>query len=64
MGLEFGGLLGLLILAIDVWAIINVLGSPAGILAKALWTLVILALPVLGLIEWYFLGPRGTRIAA
>ena len=28
---------------------------------KLLWTIVVVLLPVLGLILWYFLGPRGGR---
>lgn len=59
MGIEVGGLLGLLILAADIWAIINVIQSGASTGAKVLWVLVILVLPVLGLIIWLLMGPRG-----
>ena len=59
MGLEVGGLLGLLILIGDVWAIINVAQSNASNGSKVLWIVVILVLPLLGLILWFFLGPRG-----
>ena len=53
------GIIGLIILALDIWAIINVWGSGASAGAKILWTLVILILPVVGLILWLLLGPRG-----
>jgi succinate dehydrogenase/fumarate reductase cytochrome b subunit len=57
---EFNGLIGLLILIADVWAIINILQSPATTGSKVLWTVVVLLLPVLGLLIWFFAGPRGT----
>lgn len=56
--LEFGGLIGLIILILDIIAIINVIGSSASIGAKVLWTLLILFLPLIGLIIWFFAGPR------
>ena len=55
------GLLGLLILIGDVWAIINIFQSSASTEKKLLWTVVVIVLPVLGLILWYFLGPRDGR---
>ncbi|WP_339480563.1 MULTISPECIES: PLDc N-terminal domain-containing protein [unclassified Pseudomonas] len=59
MGSTFNGLVGLIILALDIWAIINVLKSGAQIGMKILWVLLILLLPVLGLIIWAIAGPRG-----
>jgi hypothetical protein len=59
MRFEYGGILGLLILAGDIWAILNVFQSSESNGAKVAWTLVILVLPLLGLALWYFLGPRG-----
>jgi len=57
----YNGLLGLLILIGDVWAIINIFQSSASMEKKLLWTIIVLVLPVLGLILWFFLGPRGGR---
>jgi succinate dehydrogenase/fumarate reductase cytochrome b subunit len=57
----YNGLLGLLILIGDVWAIINIFQSSASNEKKLLWTIVVLVLPLLGLILWYFLGPRGGK---
>lgn len=62
MRLEYGGIPGLLVLAAEIWAILNVFQSAASNTAKVVWTLVILVLPVLGLVLWFFLGPRGSGI--
>ncbi|MBH3428737.1 MAG: PLDc N-terminal domain-containing protein [Pseudomonas sp.] len=59
MGSTFNGLVGLIILALDIWAIINVLKSGASVGIKIVWILLILLLPVLGLIIWAIAGPRG-----
>ncbi|MDB5979176.1 MAG: hypothetical protein JWQ69_191 [Pseudomonas sp.] len=59
MGSTFNGLVGLIILALDIWAIINVLKSGVEVGMKVLWVLLILLLPVLGLIIWAIAGPRG-----
>lgn len=55
------GFFGIIVLALDIWAIYNVLTSSASTLAKILWTIVILALPVLGFIVWLIAGPKGAR---
>ncbi|MDD2046521.1 PLDc N-terminal domain-containing protein [Pseudomonas putida] len=62
MGSTFNGLVGLIILVLDIWAIINVLKSGVGLGPKILWILLILLLPVLGLIIWAIAGPRGGRL--
>ncbi|SDN82642.1 PLDc N-terminal domain-containing protein [Vreelandella arcis] len=59
MGIEVGGLLGLIWLIIVVWAIIKVSKSSAGGLSKLLWILVLLFFPLVGLIVWFLLGPKG-----
>lgn len=58
MGIEVGGIIGLIILALDIWAIINIIGSSASTGAKVVWTLLVLILPVIGLLIWLFAGPR------
>ncbi|ABD06171.1 PLDc N-terminal domain-containing protein [Rhodopseudomonas palustris] len=58
MGIEFGGLLGLIILALDIWAIFRVIQSGASTGAKVLWVILILVLPVVGLIIWWLAGPK------
>ncbi|QLC74619.1 PLDc_N domain-containing protein [Pseudomonas sp. LPB0260] len=59
MGSTLNGLLGLIILALDIWAIINVVKSGADTGKKVLWVLLIIFLPVIGLIIWALAGPRG-----
>lgn len=59
MGIEVGGLLGLIILILDVWAIVKIMESGATTGGKVIWIVVIVLLPVLGLLVWFFFGPRG-----
>ncbi len=58
MGIEVGGLLGLIWLIIVVYAIVKTAGSSAGTGSKVLWIVLILLLPVLGVILWFLLGPK------
>ena len=58
MGLEVGGLFGLIILSFDVWAILKVFQSSAGNGAKVFWTVLILVLPIIGFLIWLVAGPR------
>ncbi|WP_029131724.1 PLDc N-terminal domain-containing protein [Sedimenticola selenatireducens] len=60
MGIEVSGLLGLLVLIADIWAIVNVFQSRAGTGSKVLWVVLILVLPVVGFILWLLLGPKST----
>lgn len=55
------GFLGLVILILDIWAIINIVQSNASTGAKVLWVVLVLLLPVVGLIIWFFAGPRGRK---
>jgi len=56
--MEFGGILGLIVLALDIYAIVKIFQSGASTGAKVLWILLVLILPVLGLIIWFFAGPK------
>ena len=58
MDFRYSGILGVLILAGDIWAIINIFQSSVSNEKKLLWILVVVMLPLLGLILWFFLGPR------
>jgi hypothetical protein len=58
------GILGLLVLIADIYAIISILSSRASTGSKLLWTLLVLVLPVIGVIIWFFAGPRGKTAAA
>ena len=57
--LEISGLFGLIILILDVYAIVKTVQSNATTGVKVAWIVVILLLPVLGLLLWLFLGPKG-----
>jgi len=61
MNFGYSGILGLLILAGDIWAIMNIFQSSASNEKKLLWILVVVLLPLLGLILWFFLGPRDRK---
>lgn len=54
----FGGIGGLILLGLDIWAIISVVGSGASAGRKALWVLLIVVLPLLGFLVWLVAGPR------
>ena len=56
--MEVGGILGVVILILDIWAIFQIVGSSASTGAKILWSLLIILLPVIGLAIWYLAGPR------
>jgi hypothetical protein len=57
-GYGMHSLWGVLVLIGDIWAIINIFNSSASNEKKALWIIVVILLPLIGLILWYFLGPR------
>jgi hypothetical protein len=54
----YTGIFGLIVLALDIWAIVPVVNSNAASGTKVIWVLVILILPILGFIAGYFAGPR------
>ena len=59
--MQYQGLGGLIVLVADVWAIVNIFQSGADTGHKVLWTVLVILLPVLGFILWYFLGPKTGR---
>ncbi len=61
MNVGSNGLWGLLILAGDIWAIINIFQSSVSNEKKLIWIVAVVLLPLLGLILWYFLGPRDSK---
>ncbi len=50
------GLLGLLVLVLDIVAIVSVIAGSGSLGHKLLWTLLILLLPVVGMILYFLLG--------
>ncbi len=59
IGYGANSLVGLVVLVLDIWAIISIVQSTASNEKKALWVILVVILPLIGLILWYFLGPRG-----
>jgi succinate dehydrogenase/fumarate reductase cytochrome b subunit len=57
----YHGIWGLLLLAAAVWAVLNIAQSSASNEKKALWIVLVVVLPVVGFILWYFLGPRSGK---
>ncbi|MEM1375814.1 MAG: PLDc N-terminal domain-containing protein [Pseudomonadota bacterium] len=62
--LELTGLFGILLLVLDVWAIYRTFESSASTAKKAVWTVVIFLLPLLGLILWFLFGPKDRPVFA
>jgi succinate dehydrogenase/fumarate reductase cytochrome b subunit len=58
---RYQGLGGIIILVADVWAIVNIFQSGASTADKVLWTVLVVVLPILGFILWFFLGPRTAK---
>jgi len=54
----FSGLIGLIIFALDVWAIAQIINSRAESTRKIIWIVVVAFLPVVGLVAWYLAGPK------
>lgn len=50
-------IIGLLILIADIYAIFKIFESKGPVPTKAVWAIVILLLPVIGLLLWWFVGP-------
>ena len=61
MGLGNHSIWGLLVLAADVWAVLQIAQSSVSNEKKALWIVLVVVLPLVGLILWYFLGPRSGK---
>lgn len=59
--MELTGFLGLIFLVLALYAIVKVLQSRAGALAKAIWIAIILFFPILGFFVWLIFGPSSPR---
>lgn len=53
-----GGVLGLLILVLDIIAIVDLLKSSMDTGKKALWIILILILPVIGMVLYFLIGKK------
>ena len=59
MGMEYSGILGIIVLVLDIYAIVKIAQSSAEPLWKAIWIVLVIVLPVIGLIIWFLFGPKG-----
>lgn len=53
-----GWIFSLIVFVLDVWAIASIINTDVPNRTKILWILLIVLLPVLGLIIWWFAGPK------
>lgn len=53
-----GYVFGIIVFVLDVWAIASVINTSVSTGTKILWVALIAILPVLGLVIWYFMGPK------
>ena len=51
-------ILATIIFALDVWAIASIINTNESNGTKLIWILLVALLPVLGLIMWWFAGPK------
>lgn len=59
--MEYAGFGGLIVLALNIWAIVSIVGSGASTGSKVLWILLVLVLPIIGFIVWLITGPRARQ---
>lgn len=57
-GGSMGGILGLLVLVLDIIAIVDVLKSSMDTGKQALWIILILILPVIGMVLYFLIGKK------
>lgn len=55
--LKVGGIAGLIYLALFIYAVLNISGTPVSTGEKVLWILAILVFPLFGFLAWLALGP-------
>ena len=60
--MEVNGILGLIVLILDIFAIIKIAQSSEDTVKKILWALLVLILPVIGLVIWYLAGPGDKKL--
>ena len=51
-------ILGIVIFALDVWAIASIINTNVATSTRIIWILLVAILPVVGLIIWWLAGPK------
>lgn len=59
---ELSGFFGFILLVLDIWAIVSIVGSSVSTGKKVLWVLLVVILPLVGFIIWLLAGPRSQRV--
>jgi hypothetical protein len=62
LAMEINGILGLILLLADIFAIIKIAQSSASTGLKIVWIAIVLILPLVGLIIWFLMGPGDKKI--
>ncbi len=52
-----GGFIGLVSLLLTIWGVVAIVKSGADDVAKLVWVLIVLLLPIIGFVIWYLMGP-------
>lgn len=55
---ELTGIGGIILLALDIWALVSIFSSGATTGSKVLWSLLVILLPLVGFLLWLFFGPK------
>ena len=58
---QLSGLGGLLLLALDIYALVSIFSSRASTGARVAWSLGVIVFPLLGFLVWLLAGPRGSQ---
>lgn len=53
---------GLIVFALAIYAIVSIINSTAETGTKVVWILLVLILPIIGFIIWFFAGPRAGKV--
>lgn len=64
MDIQITGIGGFILLVLNVWAFVSIIGSNNSTGSKVLWCLLVLFLPLLGFIIWLLAGPRSASAKA
>lgn len=58
--LSLSGFGGLILLALDIWALVSIIGSGSSDGRKAIWVLLVFFLPLIGFLIWLIAGPKSS----
>lgn len=56
--MRMGYIFGIIIFVLDVWAIASIINTNESMTTKLVWIALVAILPVVGLIIWWFAGPK------